>query len=599
MKRSGIGRFWAEQSATVAGAGAGWFALSLTGWRESIRFVLLLLLWVAVRAALRFAPRRGRGSMSVSRRVGDSLAAMRRAGGGRYALPWYLVLGPDGMGRSTLLDQAGLLPLSPPAQWQTPAGRLLATREAAFIDVDGACVTGETLAEAPRAAWDALLEGLSRERPLLPLNGVLLVLSPADLSLADGLERHAFAEGVAQRLRELQDRLGQRLPVYVLLTKLDLTPGFAEFFDHLDHDHRGQAWGFAFPYEDDRFATSPAGGFDAGYGRLVEELKHRQLDLLHREQDPRRAALLLNFPAQLAALRPVVAEMLATIFLSDETSLRLLPRGVYLTSGRQTWLSFDRLMPLLCARFGLPRSIALPPDLDEDEEAQSWFVDRPFRDVVLAEAGLVARGKNPHAGRRAMRFGIAGAAVAACIAGLAVLGLEYRADLERTESLSLAIDEQRLTNKPPLDEQLRVLRYATEVEAAWAGTALPVDWPSRPGIRRAAAGLEAAILDRAVLPRLAAILQEQLADPNLTRAELIQALAVFDLLTTGTAPERGALAAWIERAARRLLPPDSGARDQMRSMVVERGTAHYLAAPPHLPLDPTAARAAVARLRDR
>jgi type VI protein secretion system component VasK len=607
MTRGDLGRWWAEQAASLAAASVAWFLLSLTGWRETVRFAVLLVLWLAVAALLRFAPRawlpagwpvRGRSSPGAARRIADSLAGLRRATGGRYALPWYLVLGPDGAGRSTLLEQAGLPELPPPATWETPAGTLFATRAAAFIDVNGACISNETLDEPARDAWDALLDGLARGRPMLPLNGVLLVLSPADLSLADGLERHALAAGIAERLRELQERLGQRLPVYVLLTKLDLTPGFAEFFDHLDHDHRGQAWGFAFPHEEDRPGGSPAAGFDAAYGRLVEELKHRQLDLLHREQDPRRAALLLNFPAQLAALRPVVAEILSTVFLADETGRRRLLRGVYLTSGRQNWLSFDRLMPLLCARFGLPRSIALPPDLEEDEEAQNWFVDRPLRDVVLAEAGLVARGKSPYAGRLALRFGLAAATVAASLAALIVLGIEYRSDLERSESLVLAADERHLSNRREWDEQLRVLRYATEVEAAWSGPTLPVDWPSRPHLRQAAATLEAGVLDRAVLPRLVAILQDQLSDPTLTRAELVQALAVFDLLTTGIAPERGTLTAWIDRAARRLLPPDSGPHDQIRGLVVERSTARFLAAPPHLALDPAAARAAVARLRD-
>ena len=51
----------------------------------------------------------------------------------------------------------------------------------------------------------------------------------------------------ARRLAELEQRLGLRLPVYLLLTKADLVAGFGEFFADLDEREREQVWGFTLP----------------------------------------------------------------------------------------------------------------------------------------------------------------------------------------------------------------------------------------------------------------------------------------------------------------------------------------------------------------
>ena len=57
---------------------------------------------------------------------------------------------------------------------------------------------------------------------------------------------------IRQRMRELHDELGVRLPVYVLFTKADLIAGFVEFFDDLGKEEREQVWGMTFPLDDGR-----------------------------------------------------------------------------------------------------------------------------------------------------------------------------------------------------------------------------------------------------------------------------------------------------------------------------------------------------------
>ena len=75
-----------------------------------------------------------------------------------------------------------------------------------------------------------------------------MAVSCADLTIADKVERRDVATVLARWLREFEKAVGARLPVYMMLTKLDLTPGFTEFFDSLEPQDRRQAWGFTLPF---------------------------------------------------------------------------------------------------------------------------------------------------------------------------------------------------------------------------------------------------------------------------------------------------------------------------------------------------------------
>ncbi len=259
----------------------------------------------------------------VRRKLAEGLAVFKtlpRRLRSPYALPWYLLLGPEGVGKSTVIGNSGLRLLSQPATSETTHGcTVIATEEATFFDVASSYVARRQMAPTETAGWRALLGGLVERRTRLPLNGVILALSPADLVLADPIEREDTAGGIRARLSELDAKLKRRVPVYVMLTKLDLIPGFIEYFDRLDVDQRSQAWGFAFPLEEANAGVAAVEGFVRTFDGLLDDLKRRQTDLLHRESDRRRAAMILGFPSQLAALMPVIADILDRVFRPDET----------------------------------------------------------------------------------------------------------------------------------------------------------------------------------------------------------------------------------------------------------------------------------------
>ena len=382
----------------------------------------------------------------VRRRLGDGARALRRTHGGRYAVPCFLVLGPTGMGKSAALRHSGLTFQHPPARERntddaTRACTVWIAEEAVFVEAEGGYATQDGSSEVQALGWKTLLDGIRRQRPLLPLNGVVLALSLADLGLADGVERDTLARSLRRRLDEIEAHLHLRLPIYVLVTKLDLVPGFTDYFDRLDGEQRTQSWGFALPYDDGSAPASAITGFAANFDALVEALKERQIESLHRESDPRRCGRILGFPSQLAALKPAAREVLELVFGPDERGARPMVRGVYLSSARQDILAIDRLLPALAGRFGLPASAALPADVIAEEQEVGAFLKQPLTEVVIAEAGLVCRDRNPYRARTLRRS----AAALAFLVALAVAGTwladAYTQQLRTTQKISIAAQQ--------------------------------------------------------------------------------------------------------------------------------------------------------------
>ncbi len=617
MKRADPGR-WVAEGVAAAAAAAVWFVGGGAGASGDVRFFAALAVALGCTAWLKARPRpRTRPKVVPSAesapqqeaammrgRLLDGMGQLRRAGHGRsrYALPWYLVLGPEGAGKSALLANSGLpLITPPPGEGATRACAVVPTDEAVFIDVAGPYVARDDLGPAEQAGWATLMTELTAQRPMLPLNGILLALSPADLCLADGVERDTMAAGIRARLLAVRERCGADLPVYVLLTKLDLTPGFAEYFDRLDADQRDQAWGFTFADEAGQPpAPFSAAAYESAFARLVDDLKHRQLDLLHLESDRQRAAMVLNFPAQLAALNPPVAQVLAAVFAADPHGHPPLLRGVFLTSGRQDPLTIDRLMPDMAGHFALPPTAAPPPDLSEDDGAQGWFIARPLRETVLAEAGRVCRRSNPYRPRVLARLAATVAAVSVCAVAASGLGSAYRRDLRQLEQVPIEMNRRSLKASPDFGEEMRALAFLTQVPAALPPPLGPNrllgDLDAMGRLGRTPARDETLLIDRAVLPRVVALLHAGLADPALPKPQLAADLEVFNILAHRIPPDAGTLTIWMDDAAQRLLPGGDSDTAAARRLLIERTVMRLLAGRPELPLDLALAADATRRL---
>src|SRR5690242_16813794 len=251
------------------------------------------------------------------------LAGFRR----RYRVPLFLVLGPGGSGKSSILKQSG---------FELGNGVRIA---------DTVWWVGEKaiFVEAPLGAGHEtilqLAALLSRVRPDLPLNGILLVLAPADLALTDSIEYESLTQATTESIREIERRTRRRYPVYLMLSKIDLVPGFREFFDRQEPQERQQAWGFDLPFEGLAHPLSGEAGAKAlteGFRGILAALRLRLIEWLSREGDPIRCGRIQSFGPQIATLPDTVRPMLEALLPESRSEWKgAALRGVFLTSARQ------------------------------------------------------------------------------------------------------------------------------------------------------------------------------------------------------------------------------------------------------------------------
>jgi len=333
-------------------------------------------------------------------RFREALALLKKAklgGRGRrrrlYQLPWYLIIGPPGAGKTTALRNSGLnFPLMD--RFGKDAVRGVGgtrncdwwfTDEAVLLDTAGRYTTQDSDQTVDSAAWAGFLQLLRKYRRRRPVDGVLVAISLTDLAAAGVETRQRHASAVRKRLQELQTQLQVKVPVYVVFTKCDLISGFIEFFDDLGRDERGQVWGVTFPLAE---SEKPAGVIEAlgpQFDQLIERLDSRLLGRLNQERDLHRRGTMLGFIQQMASLKTPLQEFLTDAFYPSRFEDASLIRGVYFSSGTQEGTPIDRILSSISATFGLDRQ-AMPAF---SGPGRSYFLTRLLREVVFQEADLV------------------------------------------------------------------------------------------------------------------------------------------------------------------------------------------------------------------
>ncbi len=329
----------------------------------------------------------------------SALLSLRRSKTGRrrlYEMPWYVIIGPPGAGKTTAIVNSGLR--FPLADTDGQAGQAAVagvggtrncdwwfTDDAVLVDTAGRYTTQESDADADNAAWLGFLRLLKKHRSRQPINGAIVAISLSDLTMHDEMSQKAHATAVRRRLAELRDKLGVRFPVYVLFTKADLIAGFAEFFEPLGKEARAQVWGFTLPIGMSR-GTATADAFDGEFDLLLDRLNAQSLERMQAETDPARRSLIASFPAQVASVRSTAREFLNEVFQDSKLQQRQMLRGVYFTSGTQEGTPIDRLMMGMARTFGIGRQ-AIGSGRGT---GRSYFLTQLFRDVMFPEAGLVS-----------------------------------------------------------------------------------------------------------------------------------------------------------------------------------------------------------------
>lgn len=343
------------------------------------------------------------------------LALDRAKAGGRdtlYQLPWYVIIGPPGAGKTTIIQKSGLRLLNDEAAQGVGGTRNCDwwfADQAVLIDTAGRYTSQDSDLARDAKGWHSFLSTLKKARPLQPLNGIIVAIGLDEIATVSGEQLNRHIVSVRARIAELSDALGMDLPVYVMFTKTDLVAGFTEFFDDLSVEGRRAVVGATLPVS----VQQPSLEILAqAYDDMVQALADRIPARLQSESNPVRRGAALSLPARFIDLRSRVVQLLSGVFGTD-AGIHTAParlRGFYLTSGVQQGTPFDRLLGDLASSLG--RSVMARP-----ANPRTFFVHRLLSEVVIAEAGLA----RPNA-RRAKRERLTKIA-AMVLAGLVSAGM--------------------------------------------------------------------------------------------------------------------------------------------------------------------------------
>ncbi|WP_246687232.1 type VI secretion system membrane subunit TssM [Mesorhizobium sp. B2-5-9] len=400
----------------------------------------------ALEAAIVRGDERNDDSLVLEARMSEAIATLRRTSRKRnflYDVPWYIVIGPPGAGKTTALVNSGLnFPLagSGNAQPVTGVGGTRScdwwfTDEAVLIDTAGRYTTHESDRERDQASWLAFLGLLKKNRPRQPLNGVIVAISLADLISLDDQHIDAHVTEIRSRLRELHETLKIQFPVYLLFTKADLLSGFMDYFGGFDDVRRRQVWGATFQTADRtrNMASEAVVEFDALAQRLAEELVER----LQEEADPVARIAIFDFPAQFGALRNRTAHFIGSLFDASRSRVNVSLRGLYFSSGTQEGTPFDQVLGTIGRSFGTASQAHL------SGTGKSFFLHDLLTKVIFPESGWVSFDRVAERRARLARFGGLAAIALATMTALGVLGLSFFANQSLVTSTRQAMAHYR------------------------------------------------------------------------------------------------------------------------------------------------------------
>lgn len=449
----------------------------------------------------------------IQTRLKEALALLRRVTKKRfgyiYDLPWYVIFGAPGSGKTTALTNSGLqFPLGD-ALGESAVKGIGGTRncnwwftdEAILIDTAGRYTTQDDLDGSSKAGWEGFLNLLRRYRRSQPINGALVTLSIPDLLTRDPEEQRQELRSIRQRLSELDEYLHARVPVYLVLTKADLLDGFVEFFDGFNKTDRQQVWGTTFKLDESYTSPSLPQRFMEEFELLQQRVDAMLIERLQQEQNAEIRGRIFRFPAEMAKLKDRLHEALGELCASSPLIEAPLLRGVYFASGTQ-------------------------PEVNTatTRARRSYFLSRLFKEVIFPEAALVMRDKRL-SGRqllvRRIAYGVSAAIVAIVFTGwISTYFSNTQALAEADRKLNAY--EQLVQGIPVRDvsdaDFLRIMPALDNLRDASSGFSKDRVWKVGFGLdqKDKIAGRQRDAYQRALnallLPRMIVQLQKQLAD---------------------------------------------------------------------------------------
>ncbi|MBP9691832.1 MAG: hypothetical protein KBD90_00680 [Alphaproteobacteria bacterium] len=306
----------------------------------------------------------------------------------RYQLPWIVMFGTEEAGKSTVLRSLNLdMPIGHPHFVSEKEGSPLLCDwwfydHGIVLDINGKMVLNASETVSDEDHWSLFLNLLNHYRPKRPLDGIVLSIPASELIGGGSLSHDDLmlrAETLYDKLWQMQRLTALRLPIYILVTKCDLVPGFISFCKSIPIRNRHDIFGWSNDKAIDSIYTSE--WIDEAFSSINQSLYRVQEEIYADGQiiDGRDGIFML--PMTFNQLKGGIRTYTDHLFKLSSYHESFFLRGIYFTG--------DSVIEEPLSDSVAPSQILLKiPEARLQDKKNIYFIDNLFENKVFREMGL-------------------------------------------------------------------------------------------------------------------------------------------------------------------------------------------------------------------
>jgi len=304
----------------------------------------------------------------------------------RRKLPWYVLLGNENVGKTSLLAMSGLGITSmanQPLLSATPTAYCdwWFTKNAAFIDIAGGLMMPEDPKNDSHWIWGKFLDLLHRHQQQHPISGLLLCIDLCDFQAKNRGQRQLQIDIIRHRIQTLSKNVHE-LPVYLIFTKCDQIIGFIDSFNSLSPEDCLQPFGITLPLRTAQQNLPQI--LEEQFNAFLQRINEQLISRLHQEHNLEKRANIKNFPLQLESQKRDILNLVTQLH-SPKTNLG----GIYFTSSLQDGKNADALTNL-SHNFGLA-ALANIERLEYPPQKKAFFIHQPLQKIISNKIAQVKK----------------------------------------------------------------------------------------------------------------------------------------------------------------------------------------------------------------
>lgn len=256
----------------------------------------------------------------------------------QHVLPWYLMLGIENSGKSSLLkENGGFTQLYQDDEIESSGVEFaIFNHEKAVVILPNGNLVSQNVEveEKPRLynkLWKNLLEWVTEQRGRQPLNGIILCVDLYQLLTLSKEEKDSYLTTLQDRLKDTSSIANAELPIYVVLTKMDRLYGFQAMYRKLTKEQIDSVLGATFSEKGQNWSEE----LGAFWQMWCQQMNETMPDMMLNDVLPEQRSQLFSFTRQISGAYEAIFSFLTNLLNTGGKS-HLFFKGVYFTSSMQS-----------------------------------------------------------------------------------------------------------------------------------------------------------------------------------------------------------------------------------------------------------------------